>query len=140
MDEDIKLIEEYLAGSDGAIEELVRRYQKQLYAFIFRMVNDMEETKDLTQKTFINAMRGIRGFKRESSFKTWLYQIALNTCRNHIRQDRYEKVELNESILSNQAGTLTALIEKEERAQVKRGMNELPKRQRLRSFSGRSMA
>jgi len=53
------------------------RYQKQIYAFIYRMTKDMEESKDLTQKTFINAVNGIREFRRTASFKTWLYQIAV---------------------------------------------------------------
>lgn len=65
MDEDIKLIERYLSGDESAIEEIVRKYQKHVYAFVYRMVRDLEESKDLTQKTFIKAVRGVRGFKQE---------------------------------------------------------------------------
>ncbi|HYA26688.1 MAG TPA: RNA polymerase sigma factor [Thermodesulfovibrionales bacterium] len=142
MDEDTRLIEEYLAGSEAAIEELVRRHQRQLYAFIYRMVTDMEETKDLTQKAFISAVKGLKHYKAESSFKTWLYRIALNTCHNHFKQNRHEKVELEENIPSNQAGTLTNLIDKEKKEEIRRGLNTLPERQRLavvlRTYNGLS--
>ncbi len=103
MDEDISLIQQYLAGSEGAIEELVLKYQKQIYAFVYRMINDMEEAKDLTQKTFIKAINGLKGFRQEASFKTWLFQIAKNLSLNFIKQNRHEEIEVDESITGSQA-------------------------------------
>ncbi|MBI5026411.1 MAG: sigma-70 family RNA polymerase sigma factor [Nitrospirae bacterium] len=136
MEEDINLIEKYLAGDAEAIEELVMKYQRHIYAFLYRMTNDMEGAKDLTQKTFLKAIKGINGFRREASFKTWLYQIAMNTGLNHITQKRHEEVELEESIMdpeldSGQTGALSAIIEKEKRNRIKKGIEELPERQRL---------
>ncbi|MDI6890756.1 MAG: sigma-70 family RNA polymerase sigma factor [Thermodesulfovibrionales bacterium] len=131
MDEDIKLVERYISGDEKSIEELVMRYQKQIYGFIYRMTNDIEEAKDLTQKTFVSAINGIRGFRKEASFKTWLYQIAINTSLNHIRQSRHEEIEIEESIVGNQADALSTIIEKEKKDHIKRGLHELPERQRL---------
>lgn len=131
MDEDIRLIKQYLAGSEDAIEEIVMKYQKQIYAFIYRIINNIEEAKDLTQKTFIKAIAGMRVFRQEASFKTWLYQIAKNTSLNHIKQDRHEEVELEDSIILNQTGALSAIIEKEKKEHIKRGLDELPERQKL---------
>lgn len=131
MDEDIRLIKQYLAGSEDAIEEIVMKYQKQIYAFIYRIINNIEEAKDLTQKTFIKAIAGMRDFRQEASFKTWLYQIAKNTSLNHIKQDRHEEVELEDSIILNQTGALSAIIEKEKKEHIKRGLDELPERQKL---------
>ncbi|MBI5640196.1 MAG: RNA polymerase sigma factor [Nitrospirae bacterium] len=130
MEEDIELIERYIAGDNTAVEELVVKYQRQIYAFVYRMTNDMEEAKDLTQKTFINAVKGIREFRRQSSFRTWLYKIAANTGLKHIRQ-RKEEVELEESVVSNEEGVLSLLIDKEKRTHIKKGMERLPERQRL---------
>lgn len=78
MEEDIRLVERYIAGDGRSVEELVMKYQKQIYALVYRMTNDIEETKDLTQKTFVKAINGLKGFRKETSFKTWLYQIAIN--------------------------------------------------------------
>lgn len=142
MEEDASLIDKYLAGDEDAIEELVMRYQRQIYSFVYRMINDMEEAKDLTQKTFIKAIKGIRSFRRRSSFKTWLYRIATNTSLNHIKQKREEETELDESLASNQAGALSDILEKEKEISIKRGLKELPERQRLaiilRAYDGLS--
>ncbi|MEK6689771.1 MAG: sigma-70 family RNA polymerase sigma factor [Nitrospirota bacterium] len=146
-EEDLVLIEKYLAGNEDAIEELVMKYQRQIYAFLYRMIYDMEEAKDLTQKTFIKAIKGIKGFRRESSFKTWLYQIATNTGLNHIKQRREGEIELDESnidpeLISGQTGALSDILEKEKKVCIKRGLSELPERQRLaitlRAYDGLS--
>lgn len=120
MEDDIGLVERYIAGDEDAIEELVVRYQKKIYSLIYRMVNDVEESKDLTQKTFIKAVDGIRGFRRKSSFKTWLYQIAINTSLNHLRQSKHEKAELKESFAEDNKGALTTIIEDEKRGLIKK--------------------
>jgi RNA polymerase sigma-70 factor (ECF subfamily) len=52
MDADVKLIERYLEGDTTAVDELVIKYQKQIYALIYRMTKDIEDAKDLTQPTF----------------------------------------------------------------------------------------
>jgi len=131
MDEDIRLIESYLAGSEDAIDGLVMKYQRQIYTFVYRMINDMEEAKDLTQKTFINAINSLRGFRQESSFKTWLFQIAKNLSLNHIKQNRHEDVEVDESLTGEQSGALSAVIENEIKGHIRRGLEGLPERQRL---------
>lgn len=128
MNEDIALIEAYLSGHEGAIEELVMKYQKQIYSFIYRRINDLEDAKDLTQKTFISAINGISNFRRESSFKTWLYRIAMNTCIKHIQQNRPAEIEIDESIESNQPRTLSIMMEMEERGYIKKFLNDLPER------------
>ena len=67
-----------------AAEELFRRYHAPIYALVKRMVRDAPEAEDLVQETFLKAFKGIGGFKGHSSFKTWPYQIATNTCLNHL--------------------------------------------------------
>lgn len=143
MKEDISLIAEYLQGDEEAIEELVRRYQKMIYAFTYKMVNDMEEAKDITQNTFIKAIKGIKGFKGKASFKTWLYRIALNTSLNHIREGRrHKEVEFDESFPGNQDGSLSLIISQEETNRIKKSVDILPGQQRLavmlRTYEGLS--
>lgn len=131
MEEDIRLVERYLAGDEGAIEGLVMKYQKNIYALICRMTNDLEEAKDLTQKAFVGAIKGLKGFRRAASFKTWLYRIAINTSLNHIRKNRHKEVELEESLAGNQPGILSTILEKEKWGHIQKGLDELPERQRL---------
>lgn len=131
MDADVKLIERYLEGDTTAVDELVIKYQKQIYALIYRMTKDIEDAKDLTQKTFIKALNGIKGFKKKSSFKTWLYQIAINTSINHLRQNKHKKTELEDSLAEDNKGALTTIIEDEKRGLIKKAMDKLPERQRL---------
>ncbi len=142
MEDDIGLIERYTAGDDSAVEELVMKYQRPLYAFICRMTNDMEEAKDITQKTFMNAVSGMKNFRRRASFRTWLYQIALNACLNHIRQRRPEEIEVEESIAGNQLGALSLLMEKQRHDAIRDAADRLPVRQRaaviLRAYEGLS--
>lgn len=131
MSDDLQLVKAYLAGSDEAIEELVMRYQKPIYFFIYRMINDEEEAKDLTQKTFMNVATNLKDFRGDSSFKTWLYQIATNTSLNHIKKRKYTEVEAEESLPGNGASPLSRIIDREQRDLVRRAISRLPERQRL---------
>jgi RNA polymerase sigma-70 factor (ECF subfamily) len=120
------------------------KYQKQIYAFVCRIVHDPEEAKDLTQKTFLKLFNAINGFRQEASFKTWLYQIAMNTCLSHIRQNRHSarEAELQETIIGSQAGALSLVIEKERTDFLKKALGGLPERQKLtvilRAYEGLS--
>jgi len=142
MDEDIQLVERYLKGDAEAVEALVVKYQKRVYSIVYRMTRNVEDARDLTQKTFINVIEGIRRFRKESSFKTWIYRIAVNTSLTHLKGNRREERELDESIMGNHPGTLSAIIEKEKRDFIRKGLDELPERQRLavilRAYEGLS--
>jgi RNA polymerase sigma-70 factor (ECF subfamily) len=64
-----------------AIEQLVLRYQKKVYAIAYQMLSgDAEEARDRTQDAFLQAFRKIKQFRGKSSFYTWLYRIVINTC------------------------------------------------------------
>ncbi len=142
--DDIRLVERYRSGDNNAIEELVMKYQKQIYAFVYRIINDPEEAKDLTQKTFLKAFHAIGGFRKEASFKTWLYKIAMNTSLSHFKQNRQREMEteLQEALIANQAGALSLVIEKERMDYLRKALGALPERQRLaiilRTYEGLS--
>lgn len=142
MDEDLRLVERYIAGDVDAVEDLVMKYQKQIYAVLYRMTGNAEDAKDLTQTAFVKAMEAMGGFRRESSFKTWFYQIAINAGLNHLKLRCRQEVELEESLTGGHTGTLTRIIEKERRVSIKEGLDELPARQRLavilRAYEGLS--
>src|SRR5437879_2716535 len=67
-------------------DALVATYEKKIFNVIYRILGDYEEASDLTQETFISAYRAWDRFRGESKVYTWLYQIAVNHCRNRLRQ------------------------------------------------------
>lgn len=142
MDEDLRLIERYLAGDEYAIEELVMKYQRKIYALAYRMTEEIEDSKDVTQKTFLQAFKNIKGFRRECAFYTWLYQIALNICLSHLKKEQVTE-ELNESLSGGEGGALGVIIEKERELYLKDSLKKLPERQRmtiiLRAYEGLSL-
>jgi RNA polymerase sigma-70 factor (ECF subfamily) len=132
MDEDLSVITRYEEGDRGAFDELVRKYQRPLYAMLYRMVSDHDDASDLLQKTFVKAFTGLSGFERRSSFKTWLYQIAINLAKNLYRdRSRAELLSLDDVIIKRDPRTVEALINKESRTLLRRGVAALPEKQRI---------
>ncbi len=82
------LVQQAQGGSMQAVDELVRTYQTPIFNLAYRMVNQHEDAADLTQEVFIKVYRAIRKFKGESRFSTWLYALALNTCRSRRKRLR----------------------------------------------------
>jgi RNA polymerase sigma-70 factor, ECF subfamily len=83
--DDGALIRGVLAGRREDFEVLVERYQKMLYAFVYRYLRDPSTADDVVQVSFVKAYTHLAAFRGGSSFKTWLHQIALNECRSHSR-------------------------------------------------------
>ena len=67
---------------DQALERMVNQYQGLLLRMCYVYLKDMEQAKDATQETFLKAYRAMASFRGECSEKTWLIQIAVNTCRD----------------------------------------------------------
>ena len=132
MDEDLDLINRTEAGEREAFDDLVRKYQKPLYSLLYRMVSSHDDASDLLQKTFIKAFTGLRSFERRASFKTWLYQIAINLAKNVYRdRARVEYVRIDDVIIRKNPRTLETLIHNESRQLLRRALGNLPEKQRL---------
>lgn len=78
-------VEKLRAGNADAFETLVDRFSPDIYALLFRLTSDQEETADLVQETFLQAFRSIGKFRGDSGLKTWLFRIAINESRNRFR-------------------------------------------------------
>ena len=85
---DVDLVNESRKGNRAAFSELVRRHSRPLTMMILRIVRDEEEAKDISQAVFLKAFEGLSRFKMASSFKTWLYRIAMNAVKDHLRKRR----------------------------------------------------
>jgi RNA polymerase sigma-70 factor (ECF subfamily) len=85
-DED--LVAAFQDGNAAAFDELVARWDRKIHGAIYRIVGADDDARDLCQEAFLKAYRGLGTFKREARFSSWLYQIALNVCRDRIRRRR----------------------------------------------------
>ncbi len=83
---DEELVRQFRKGDTDAFEELVRRHSRPLTSLIERVVRDWEDAKDITQTAFLKAYEALPRFMMASSFKTWLYKIALNAAKDHMRK------------------------------------------------------
>ena len=83
------------AGDPNAFEELVRRHQRGLFSYLYRMCRNTSDAEELTQAAMIRAWEKIGSFRGASSFKTWLYRIGTNLCFN-LRTRRKPTEELSE--------------------------------------------
>jgi RNA polymerase sigma-70 factor (ECF subfamily) len=83
---DEELVDAFQAGDLSAFDDLVRRWERRILAAIYRVMGTEDEARDLCQETFLRAYRALGGFKREARFSSWLYQIALNLCRDRMRR------------------------------------------------------
>jgi len=75
-------------GDGPAFEQLHAKYRNRLFTLCLNMCGQREEARDLLQETLLRAWRGVRRFDGRSEFSTWLYQIAVNVCRDALRKRR----------------------------------------------------
>lgn len=87
---DKQLVAEAQNGRESAFSQLQQRYQTALFSMVFRHLGHREEAEDIVQQVFLKAYQHINAFRGESKIYTWMYTIALNLVRNHIRQ-RYTR-------------------------------------------------
>ena len=80
-----QFLERLRRGEAAAYERLVAEQTGDVYALLFRLTNDAEEARDLTQETFLRAFQSINRFRGDSTLKTWIYRIAINQARNRWR-------------------------------------------------------
>src|SRR5689334_14081268 len=84
-DADLSLVERYLGGDLTAFDEIMIRYERQIYRLCYRFTSNPDDARDLAQDVFVKAFENLATFRRESSLKTWLYRIATNHCINHVK-------------------------------------------------------
>ena len=155
--EDAALIKAFQAGDEGVFDELVLRYQDQLFNLCYRFFGDHQEANDSAQDIFLKVYRSLKKFRFESSFSTWLYRIAVNTCKNRIksleyrfkrqlkRLDHHEPTNKNNASvdIADESRSPLVEIEKKERSLIiQKAIDALPKAKKtmvlLRDIEGLS--
>jgi RNA polymerase sigma-70 factor (ECF subfamily) len=90
-DDDWSIVKRVQAGDVAAFDSLVLKYRERLYAVVYNLVGNREDTADLVQDSFIKAYQAIHRFAGDASFFTWLYRIAINTALGHLRKNRLRR-------------------------------------------------
>src|SRR5690242_7317426 len=127
---DAILVDRYLNGDMSAFDEIMIRYERQIYRVCYRFVENRDDAKDLAQDVFIKAFEHLSSFRRESSLKTWLYRIAINHCINHVKKHSQEFVEVTEYTGSIRPSIHAQMEHEEQREQFRRMMKHLPPKQK----------
>lgn len=118
------------AGDLNAFEELVRRHQRGLFSYLYRMCRNTSDAEELTQAAMIRAWEKLSGFRGASSFKTWLYRIGTNLCFN-LRTRRKPTEELSETMAAPESERPEAAFKQRVREDVvRRAIACLPADQR----------
>ena len=86
------------AGDSAAFDFLVRERSPDIYALLYRLTEDAEEARDLTQETFLQAFRAVAHFRGDADLRTWLYRIAVNQARNRWRWWRRRRKNVTVSL------------------------------------------
>lgn len=144
MEADQNLVEKVKVGDMSAFSELVTRHQKSLLRLAFRVVGDFEVAQDVVQESFLKAYQKISSFEGRSQFKSWVFQITLNTAKNKIRGKRREMVDIDNVHLMASDNTELELAQGDLRDFIRGAVDQLPPKQKtaltLRIFEDLSFA
>lgn len=137
-----EFIERLKEGDPKAFDILANRYAAEVYGLLMRLTNDAEEAADLTQETFLNALRAIKKFRGDATLKTWIFRIAINQSRNRFRwwkrRHRDQTISLDvpynedgkplsETFSSNSLSPEEKTLRAERKKILREALNDLPK-------------
>jgi RNA polymerase sigma-70 factor (ECF subfamily) len=127
-----QLVARAQAGELPAFEELVTKYQREVYGLACRIVNDSEEAKDLSQQAFLQAFVHIKSFRQDAQFRTWLFRIAINQCYNFLKSRKKfgDPVDTNDMIIVGHESPESDLVSREDRQRLYAALEKLPAKQR----------
>ena len=94
---DEELVRKAQADDDRAFGELVSRYETKVFSLALKMVRNPEDAEDVLQDTFLRAYRGIKSFKGNSTFSTWIYRITANSALMRLRKKQLPTVSIEDA-------------------------------------------
>ena len=129
------IVERALTGDAEAFGELVRRWERRIFALTYGMLGREEDARDATQDTFIAAFRNLRGFRGEAKVSSWLHRIAVNQCISRQRRAKVRSESALDDEQENDVASFAAPVSespvrvvesRQETVAVRRAINSLP--------------
>ncbi len=134
--DEAEVVTELQAGSPAAFDALIQHFHAPLFRLLCQMLGNPADAADTTQEVFLKAFRGIRGFRRGSSLKTWLYRIAIREALNQRRwwrrhqskETSYEATGIGDESLgvATEPSPFDACVARETQQSVRRALARLP--------------
>ena len=132
---DEMIVERALTGDADAFGEIVRRWERRIFALAYGMLGREEDARDATQETFLAAFRSLRGFRGEAKVSSWLHRIAVNQCitrqrrakvRNESALEEEQEKNAGHFALPSSRSPMRILEGRETTEAVRRAVNSLP--------------
>ena len=134
QDQERAIILRILEGKRDAYALLVDEYKRAIFNLAYRMTGSHEDARDLAQETFIRAYINLKKFRTDKRFFSWLYTIALNIIKNHLKQKKHFKATAEKSSAEAQPGTAenpeTGLLQDEMTLKLQSALQALTLEQR----------
>lgn len=127
---DLILVEQVRGGDKKAFSQLVRRHQQGLMRLSLRFVKDVDTAEDVVQESLIKSYERIASFEGRSSFKSWLYQIAINTAKNKLRDRRGDMKDIEDVQLGVAAEAESSLVHTAVAHIIQQHVDKLPFKQK----------
>ncbi|HEX5965229.1 MAG TPA: sigma-70 family RNA polymerase sigma factor [Pyrinomonadaceae bacterium] len=129
------IVQRALTGDAEAFGEIVRRWERRIFALAYGMLGREEDARDATQETFLAAFRNLRGFRGEAKVSSWLHRIAVNQCITRQRQSRVRSESALDDEQEKDAASFATPVHysplrvvegRQETTAVRRAINSLP--------------
>lgn len=104
------LIEQCLKGQQSSFSELIDEYKNLVFNLAYRMTNNLDDAKDISQEVFIRVYKSLYNFNPNYKFSTWLYQVTLNFCRDRFRKGKIPSVSLDAPLNEDDQKNFSSLI------------------------------
>lgn len=141
---DHELVDEVRRGQRSSFSELVKRHQRGLLRLSMRFMKDLDISQDVVQEAFIKAFEKLHMFEGRASFKSWLYQIAVNTARNKLRENRFDFSNIEDVQLGVSATAENSMVHSAVSEMIQVQVDRLPFKQKtalvLRVYEDMSFA
>jgi RNA polymerase sigma-70 factor, ECF subfamily len=108
---DEELLKKFLAGTEDAFTELMRRHEDRIFSLAMRITGNRADAFDATQETFIQAFRKAERFRGDSAFGTWLWRIGINACNDLLRKRKRNPVPEEEPTREDTRGSSATVDE-----------------------------
>jgi RNA polymerase sigma-70 factor (ECF subfamily) len=129
------IVERAVTGDAEAFGEIVRRWERRIFALTYGMLGREEDARDATQETFLAAFRNLRGFRGEAKVSSWLHRIAVNQCISRQRRSKVRSESALDDAEETNAGSFATPLSysparvvegRQETVAVRRAINSLP--------------